>query len=394
MHGRYQYGFSSACDAVVAANGVAAAWESLTPTERRRIYYALLLSLPVVLVGLVLVVVWQQFQPQSAVPAVAVPTGDAAVPVADRTDAAPAASEPGPPLAGLVEQSRDLARRGMQAVVPSWTDEQPLTFLILGVDRRQQEIPRSDAIIVVNIDPVERRATLISVPRDLYVDIAGYGVMRINQTFVRGGAQLTRRTVEAVLGLPVDYFVKIEFDGFERIIDTLGGVEVELAQPLYDPYYPDDADGFKPLRIPAGRQRLNGEQALGFARSRLTDPEADFGRSKRQQQLLMALRDQLLTTDILPRLPALAQQLSDAVTTDFPLTKVPAFARLGMSIPEDRITRVAINYDQGMVASAITATGAEVLIPDLPRIRQVVHQAVNGSTATAAAGAAPSATPG
>ena len=169
----------------------------------------------------------------------------------------------------------------MQAIVPSWTDEQPLTFLILGVDRRQQEIPRSDAIIVVNIDPVERRATLISVPRDLYVDIAGYGVMRINQTFVRGGAQLTRRTVEAVLGLPVDYFVKIEFDGFERIIDTLGGVEVELAQPLYDPYYPDDADGFKPLRIPAGRQRLNGAQALGFARSRLTDPEADFGRSKR-----------------------------------------------------------------------------------------------------------------
>ncbi len=306
----------------------------------------------------------------------------------------PAASESAPVLESLVEQSRDLARRGVQAVVPSWTDEQPLTFLILGVDRRGEEIPRSDAIIVVNIDPVERRATLISVPRDLYVDIAGYGVMRINQTFVHGGMQLTRQTVGAVLGLPVDYFVRLDFDGFERIIDTLGGVELELAQPLYDPYYPDDADGFKPLRIPAGRQRLNGEQALGYARSRQTDPEADFGRSKRQQQLLLALRDQFLTRDILPRLPALVQQLSDAMTTDFPLTKVPALARLGLSIPADRITRLAINYDQGLVTGTITATGAEVLIPDLPRIRQVVHQAVNGRTATAAADAAPSATPG
>ena len=145
--------------------------------------------------------------------------------------------------------------------------------------------------------------------------------------------------------------------------------------------------GFRP-----GRQRLNGEQALGYARSRLTDPEADFGRSKRQQQLLLALRDQFLTSDTLPRLPALVQQLGDAVTTDFPLTKVPALARLGLSIPPDRIIRLAINYDQGLVTSAVTATGAEVLIPDVPRIRQVVHQAVNSSAVTAAA--APSATPG
>ncbi len=346
---------------------------------------------------LVLLAAWLQLQSRSAQPAAALPPGDVTVPAADRADVAPAATEPAPALAAvaqrgaaLVEQSRDLVRRGARAVIPPWTDEQPLTFLILGVDRRGQEIPRSDAIIVVSIDPVERRAVLISVPRDLYVDIAGYGVMRINQTFVQGGAQLTRQTVGAVLGLPVDYFVKIEFDGFERIIDTLGGVEVELAQPLYDPYYPDDADGFKPLRIPAGRQRLNGEQALGFARSRMTDPESDFGRSKRQQQLLLALRDQLLTSDILPRLPVLAQQLSDAVTTDFPLTKVPSLARLGMSIADDRITRIAINYDQGMVASAITATGAEVLIPDLPRIRQIVHQAVVGSTETAAEEAVPS----
>ncbi len=356
-------------------------WEALTPTERRRIFLASFLSLPVVLVALVLVVVWQLLQPRSA----AAPPGDVAV---------PAASEAAPPLTAVVEQGKDLVRRGVQAVVPSWPDEQPLTFLILGVDRRGEEVPRSDAIIVVNIHPVEQRATLISVPRDLYVDIAGHGVMRINQTFVEGGTELTRQTVAAVLGLPVDYVVKLEFDGFERIIDTLGGVEIELAQPLYDPYYPDDAYGFKPLRIPAGRQRLNGEQALGYARSRLTDPEADFGRIKRQQQLLLAMRDQFLTVDILPRLPALIQQLSDAVTTDFPLTKMPALANLGTSIPAERITRLAINYDQGLVTSTVTANGAEVLIPDLPRIRQVVQQAVNGSAETTAGAAAPTAVAG
>ena len=355
------------------------AWEARSPKARRRIYYAAMLSLLVVLVALLLLVlsaVWQRHQARSAEPAVGTPDTGAATPGQDR-------------VPGLVEQSRGLVQRGVQAVVPSWTDEQPLTILILGVDRRRQEIPRSDAIIVVSIDPVEQRATLISVPRDIYVHITGYGAMRINEAYFHGGALLTRQAVQAVLALPIDYFVKIDFDGFERIIDTLGGVEIELAQPLDDPYYPDDADGFKPLRIPAGRQRLNGEQALGYARSRLTDPEADFGRSKRQQQLLLALRDQFLSTDILPRLPALVQQLSHTVTTDFPLTQVPALARLGLSIPADRITRLAINYDQGLVTSTVTATGAEVLTPDLPRIRQVVDQAVQGTTATAAADPTP-----
>ena len=88
------------------------------------------------------------------------------------------------------------------------------------------------------------------------------------------------------------------------------------------------------------------------------------------------------------------QQLSDAVTTDFPLTKMPALANLGTSIPADRITRLAINYDQGLVTSTVTANGAEVLIPDLPRIRQVVQQAVNGSAETTAGAAAPTAVAG
>ena len=100
-------------------------WEALTPTDRRRVYYASLLSLLVVLVSLVLLVVWQRLQPRAVVP-----PGDGAV---------PATGESVPPLTALVEQSRDLARRGVQAVVPSWTDEQPLTFLILGVDRRGEE---------------------------------------------------------------------------------------------------------------------------------------------------------------------------------------------------------------------------------------------------------------
>ncbi|MAG37554.1 MAG: hypothetical protein CL878_15060, partial [Dehalococcoidia bacterium] len=100
--------------------------------------------------------------------------------------------------------------------------------------------------------------------------------------------------------------------------------------------------------------------------------------SKRQQQLLLALRDQFMSSDILPRLPSLAQQLSDTVSTDFPLTKVPSLAMLGMSIPDDSISRIAINYDQGMVVSAVTETGADVLIPDLLQIRRIVHRAING----------------
>ena len=353
-----------------------------------RAYYALVL-LPLLAVVLFLVVPRPPQAPPIGVPlspgttsrrAAALPRADATMP----QDTAPAL---GGIIAGgsaLVEGGRDLMRQGAglaqrsaDVVVPPWGDER-VTFLVLGVDQRQQEPPRTDAMLVVSVDPGKQAAALVSIPRDLYVEVPGQGYQRINQAYVYGGPKLAVQAVQAALGVPINYYVTIDFRGFQRIIDTLGGVELALDQPLYDPYYPNDTDtGYDPLWIPAGVQRLDGAHALGYARSRLSDPESDFGRSRRQQQLMLALKAQLLRPASLARIPSLAIQLSDAVGTDFPLQYVPSLARLGVTIPADRISMGTINYEQGMVQSAITDTGADVLVPNLPRIQAVVRGVFN-----------------
>ncbi|WP_322821002.1 LCP family protein, partial [Chloroflexus sp.] len=190
-------------------------------------------------------------------------------------------------------------------------------ILLLGSDRRPGEgwATRADAIMVVRIEMTTRRVALLSLPRDLIVAIPGYGYGRINSATVYGeqdpaigGAELARRTVSQLLGLPIDHVVWVDFTGFMAAVDAIGGIEVELAQPIYDPLYPTMDYGVTSVYFPAGKQWLDGEQALILSRTRHAD--SAYAREARQQMILLAIARRIREQD-----PVRQVELAAHVTT-------------------------------------------------------------------------------
>ncbi len=260
---------------------------------------------------------------------------------------------------------------------------EPLYLAVLGVDLRDDEIPRSDTLILVNLDPIRERIALLSIPRDLWVTIPGYGESRINAAYAfgerdnyrgGGGPVLVKETVEHNFGIPVHAFVQVDFRGFERIVDALGGVTLDVEYPLADVEYPTENYGYTRLYVPVGLQHLNGAQALRYARSRHAD--SDFGRNRRQQQVLLALRDQALRKGVIRRLPQLVAELSDAVKTDLTPQEVRTLILLAPRAQGWRLETYAITPD--MTQSWTTPQGAYVLLPRWDRIEPVLQAFVNG----------------
>lgn len=190
-------------------------------------------------------------------------------------------------------------------------------ILLLGSDRRPGEswATRSDAVMLVRIEPSTRRVALLSLPRDLIVEIPGYGYGRINSATVYGemnpaigGAELARRTVTNLLGLPIDHIVWVDFTGFTAAVDAIGGIEVELEQAIYDPAYPTMDYGITTVYFPAGKQRLDGAQALILSRTRHAD--SAYAREARQQMIMLAIARRIREYD-----PVRQVELAAHVTT-------------------------------------------------------------------------------
>ena len=194
---------------------------------------------------------------------------------------------------------------------------QPLTLLLLGVDRRSDESgpARSDSMILAGFRPDAGRAALLSIPRDLWVTIPGVGDQRINAAMVFGNdpanpaaaPQLAVDTVEQAFRRPVDRYVVLDFQTFVRLVDALGGIEIDVPEAIVDTEYPTPDYGVTTIRFDPGPQVLNGEQALVYARTRHDD--SDFGRSERQQQVIRAIAARLLEPATWPRAPQVLQVL-------------------------------------------------------------------------------------
>jgi len=180
----------------------------------------------------------------------------------------------------------------------------------------------TDSLLIASIDVKNKKMALVSVPRDLYVPIENHGKDKINAAFAYGykdylsdsckkkkqsdctddasisGAQLTRETVSNVLGIPIQYHIMIDFEGFKQLVDKIGGIDIYVDKAIYDPLYPDkEMKGYDPFHIKAGQQHMNGEIALKYSRSRETT--SDFDRSRRQQQVLSAIKDKTLKAGVL-----------------------------------------------------------------------------------------------
>lgn len=186
-------------------------------------------------------------------------------------------------------------------------------ILIMGVDTREDDIGRSDTMMVAAVDPKKKQASLLSVPRDTRVHIDGYGYEKINAAFLLGGRQLAQRTVEDFLGTPIDHYVMVNNRAFTRVIDAIGGIDidVEMRMEYEDPW---DDDGGLVIDLYPGFQHLDGKEAIGYVRYR--DEEGDIGRIARQQKFIRAVMEKITSPAIITDLPGIASVVYDNIETD------------------------------------------------------------------------------
>jgi LCP family protein required for cell wall assembly len=257
-------------------------------------------------------------------------------------------------------------------------------ILLLGIDRRDGTgwAYRTDTILVVTVDPASRAAGIFSIPRDLQVPIPGHGKDRINTANVRGsseddpdaGPALLRATIEGNFGIPIDGYLLIDFQTFVKIVDALGGVEIDVPKTLHDTRYPDpepkDPYGYKTVHFDPGRQHMNGTQAIEYARSRMST--SDFDRAKRQQLILLALRKRALSPEGILRWPLLAAAVLEGVKTDLGLGGLVRFALLAVRIDPAHVQQVVL--DHPLVISHRRADGAAVLLPNWDLINPVIEE--------------------
>src|SRR5579862_5525158 len=170
------------------------------------------------------------------------------------------------------------------------TAHQPITALLIGSDHRSNgatgQNGLSDTLMLVRMDPQHHMVSMLSIPRDLYVDIPGHGYSKINSAYSDGGDALTLQTVENLVGFKPNYLINVDFQGFRTLVDTLGGVYINVDQYYYNPPSQSQQDQWSEIVIPPGYQKLNGGDALAFSRYRHTDD--DFHRQARQQTFLRA----------------------------------------------------------------------------------------------------------
>ena len=241
-------------------------------------------------------------------------------------------------------------------------------ILVLGADTRPGPwMTHTDSIMLVAIDRESGEVSILSIPRDLWVDVPGWGQDRINAVYFLGGyikypgggPALARRVVEETLGVPITHVVLVKMDGLARLVDVIGGVTVTLDCPLYE-QTPDPKNPNRLLNwtLPAGEVLLDGANAKKFVTYRYL--QSDFGRARRQQQLIWAIRNQALKIGLIPKIPELWKGFSGAFETDLGLLDVIGLAKFGLELRPDNVRGNALDHD--VVKSYVTSGGAAVLV--------------------------------
>lgn len=230
-------------------------------------------------------------------------------------------------------------------------------FLLLGTGGEGHDgADLTDTIIVASLDQEKQTVSMVSIPRDFYVDDDLVGSSRINEVYfnaknhfesdVRGLNHLKEK-IEVMMGLPVHYWVKIDFKGFKELVDALGGIDINLQEGIYDPTYPKDGTYlFEPFSISAGQHHLDGETALKVARSRHTT--SDFDRAQRQQNIIYALKEKALSTDIIfssSKIQAILASLTNNITTNITLDEILTLGAVAADFSKENIKHRLIHDD-------------------------------------------------
>jgi len=260
-----------------------------------------------------------------------------------------------------------------------WNGSDRVIVLVMGLDYRDWEgegPSRTDTMLLFTMDPSTHTAGVLSIPRDLWVNIPGFDYGKINTAYFLGeaydleggGPALAIQTVENLLDIHINYYAQVDFAAFERFIDEIGGVEVEVPYDMtVDPLGPHNT-----VSLSQGIQSMDGPTALAYARNRDTIG-GDFDRAGRQQQIILGMRNRILSLEMLPtlitRAPQLYQALASGVTSNLTLGEVISLALEAAKVPEENITQRVIGPDQ--VSFSYSPEGMDILLPDLEAVLQL-----------------------
>lgn len=268
--------------------------------------------------------------------------------------------------------------------VPQWDGKSRVNLLVMGLDARdlEEKAPRTDTMILLTFDPIRNTAGMISIPRDLWVNIPGSGYGTVNTAYSigemyqlpGGGPAKAMQTVEALLGAPIQYYAQIDFEAFKKFIDHIDGVKVTVTETVLLDYLGEDNS----WDLEPGVVTLTGRDALAYVRSRST-PGVDFDRAARQQQVIIGIKDRIVDFKMLPRLiqnaNAIYEDLSTGIRTNLDLNQVIALASKAINVPSESITRYVI--DQSMVNFS-HVDGKDVLRPYPDKIRELRDRVFSG----------------
>lgn len=261
---------------------------------------------------------------------------------------------------------------------PPLDSSKRINVLLLGSDNDQKfqsNALLSQTMIVVSIDPRQHQVTLLSLPRDLWVPIPGHAEAKIDLAFAEGGEALARATVEKNFKIPIHYYAWIGLNGLVRVVDRVGGVDVDVLHPVLDDNYPNDFSGngwgTERVYIAAGPQHLDGRRTLQYVRSRHGDLLSDFGRSVRQQQVLLALERRTAGMDLVTALPTFARDLNGHVKTDLDLVRLTQFAIFMRGLHPGDVRQAFITP---YVRDGVSSDGQQILVADWPAVLAYMRQ--------------------
>ena len=232
-------------------------------------------------------------------------------------------------------------------------------IVVMGCDIRKDDAGRSDTLFVVMMDKSDKKAALLSVPRDTRVKIKGHGWDKINSAFAYGGHKLTQETVQDFLGIKLHNYVVVDFQGFKGLVDAVGGVDinVEKRRYYYDPYANFEID------LRPGKQHMDGKTAMQYVRYR--DEEGDIGRIRRQQKFIMALYQQIASKNIIAKMPGVSKQIMSMIKTDLSLKEMVELGNVMRGMMEKDGLKMSM-----VPGEPEYIDGISYWIPDIPKMRQ------------------------
>lgn len=282
-------------------------------------------------------------------------------PVLAETHAPPVAPVPAPGEPGKTASGDTGAGQKQEEAISSFN------VLLLGLDGRDGEpLTRSDVIMIAHVNPQQHAVHLVSIPRDTRVNLPGIGMTKINHAYVMGalnggeaaGKKAAIQAVSDFMGVPIHYQVSMNFDGFERFVNTIGGVDLNLPNAIGT--------------IPAGPVHAGGELALDLVRERYSLPGGDTDRQANQAMVLKAIVQKLMTTEYVPKLPGLYQQFrQDVLDTNFSEADLLSLALLYKNTPGDAIEYRQIPGHSGAAFDPLLQMDLSYWMPDMNEVQEI-----------------------